>query len=83
MPLFEYECKDCGEKSEILVFGSDAQPNCQKCGSENLKKLLSAHSSLSGASKSSISNNIPACCGSEEGKAACPSAGSCPAALGG
>ncbi|MCC7476562.1 MAG: zinc ribbon domain-containing protein [Pirellulales bacterium] len=39
MPLFDYRCKECGEQSELLV-GTTARPQCPKCGSEQMAKLL-------------------------------------------
>ena len=40
MPLYEYVCQDCDAQAEILVQGSQ-QPECPKCGSAKLTKLLS------------------------------------------
>ena len=51
MPLFDFLCIDCGKPSGILIAGSGGLPKCKNCGSHNLKKLLSAHSSLSGLNK--------------------------------
>ena len=78
MPIFEYLCLDCGKTSEILMVGSDDSPRCNACNSHHLKKLLSAHSSMSGFLK----NHIPglgdtACCGSSPGDAGCAGPGSC------
>ncbi|MCK5784734.1 MAG: zinc ribbon domain-containing protein [Desulfobacterales bacterium] len=79
MPLFDYVCLDCEKTSEILVKGSDDRPECQSCGSENLKKLFSAHSSMSGPSKFKMPGpGDTACCGSAPGQAAgCAGPGSC------
>jgi len=42
MPLYEYECKACGERLEILQKMSDPPySHCPKCGGE-MKKLLSS-----------------------------------------
>ncbi|MDY6988426.1 MAG: zinc ribbon domain-containing protein [Thermodesulfobacteriota bacterium] len=78
MPLFDYQCLDCGKRSEVLIAGSDEDPQCQACGSTNLKRLLSAHSSMSGPSK----NRVPGpgdttCCGSTPGQGGCAGPGSC------
>ncbi len=40
MPLYEYICRDCDSQAEILVQGAQ-QPECPKCGSGKLTKLLS------------------------------------------
>jgi len=78
MPLFDYICIDCENLSEILVTGSEDQPQCQACGSANLKKMISAHSSLSGASMSKFPGpgDTP-CCGSTPTYAGCAGPGSC------
>ncbi len=79
MPLFDYLCTDCGAQSEILVTGSNHSVRCQSCGGENLKKLLSAHSSLSGHSHAGMPGpGATACCGSAPGQApSCAGPGSC------
>jgi len=42
MPLYEYECKQCGARTEILQRVSDPpHAHCPKCGGET-KKLISS-----------------------------------------
>lgn len=41
MPLFEYECRQCGNQFEKLVRPGDDVPSCSACGSVELEKLLS------------------------------------------
>ncbi|HEX3107710.1 MAG TPA: FmdB family zinc ribbon protein [Thermoanaerobaculia bacterium] len=42
MPLYEYECTNCKERTEVLQRVSDApSPRCPKCGAET-KKLISS-----------------------------------------
>ena len=78
MPLYDYLCLDCAEVSELLVTGSDEEPVCSACGSRNLKKMLSAHSSFSGTRAGSLPGpgDTP-CCGSMPAQAGCAGPGSC------
>ena len=39
MPIFEYVCKDCGLKFEVLSNRWDGK--CPQCGSENIKRRFS------------------------------------------
>jgi putative FmdB family regulatory protein len=43
MPIYEYRCEDCGKKSTFITLSvkSAFEPKCRKCGSTNLKKLVS------------------------------------------
>ena len=78
MPLFDYLCLDCGKLSEILVTVSVDQPQCQVCSSSNLKKMISAPSSLSGETTSKVPGpGDTACCGSNPTHAGCAGPGSC------
>jgi len=51
MPLFEYECKECGREFEALVLGAE-KPVCPSCRSENLEKVFSAFAVAQGGSGS-------------------------------
>ncbi|NLV21401.1 MAG: zinc ribbon domain-containing protein [Syntrophomonadaceae bacterium] len=65
MPIFDFECSDCGNKFDLLIANKDKdKAQCTKCGSRNIKQLLSmfATSSASSSSPDSCQN--------------CPSAGS-------
>ncbi len=46
MPLFEYECRDCGARfAQLMGMTADSrEPRCSKCGSENAEKLISRFS---------------------------------------
>jgi len=63
MPIYEYRCKNCGERMEVLVrSGTSSTPTCPNCGSSLLEKLLSAPYVMKG-------ERHPAgltCCGQEE-----------------
>ncbi len=44
MPIYEYLCLDCGKKFvvyELNVVGGHEEPKCPRCGSKNVKKLIS------------------------------------------
>ena len=43
MPIYEYECEDCGKKVEILHkrFGQEESITCPDCGSNKMRKLVS------------------------------------------
>lgn len=78
MPLFDFLCTECGKTNELLVTSSDEQPTCTACGSSKLKKLLSAHSSLSGGTRQNVpGHGDTACCGSSPSQAGCAGPGSC------
>lgn len=79
MPLYEFKCEDCGEQNEILILGTQDDPACKSCGSTNMTKQISAHSSMSGPGKNSMPGiGDTACCGSSPGQAAgCAGPGSC------
>jgi putative FmdB family regulatory protein len=43
MPIYEYECTACGERSEVIQKLSDAAlTDCPSCGAGALNKLVSA-----------------------------------------
>jgi putative FmdB family regulatory protein len=44
VPLYDYECLDCGERFEALVLHSSKSPACPGCQSGNLEQLISMFS---------------------------------------
>jgi len=43
MPIYEYECKQCGHKMDALQkMSDDPLKDCPECGKPELKKLISA-----------------------------------------
>ena len=43
MPIYEYECRDCGAMTEVIQKVSDpAMVDCPSCGAGGLTKLVSA-----------------------------------------
>jgi putative FmdB family regulatory protein len=41
MPIYEFQCPQCGELFEELVFGKEDHVPCPACGSSKCDKLLS------------------------------------------
>jgi putative FmdB family regulatory protein len=79
MPIYEFRCDSCGEVSEVLVFSNSAEVTCPACGSNDLTKLMSQTSSLTGSSHSLFPGpKDTGCCGSRPGDApSCAGPGSC------
>lgn len=43
MPIYEYRCNECGKISEFLIIktGEDFIPQCKKCRSKKMTRVLS------------------------------------------
>lgn len=41
MPIFEYQCRECGEKFEAIVTTAKPVVTCKDCGSRKVTQLLS------------------------------------------
>jgi putative FmdB family regulatory protein len=41
MPIFEYDCLDCGRQFEILLRTAEAEVCCPFCGKQHLERLVS------------------------------------------
>jgi len=61
MPIYEYECRDCGVRfSRLQRVGAGADGvNCPKCESENVERLLSTFASASATQ--SAGSSAPSC----------------------
>ncbi len=66
MPLYEYECRQCGNRFEALVMGS-RQPVCPRCGSKDLEKAVSAPAVRSGRAGGYVPAPSSGGCGSGGG----------------
>ena len=62
MPLFVYQCQDCQHQQEVLVRSENQEIKCEKCGSKNLKKLLTTFN-VGKNSSSSFSSCADGSCG--------------------
>ncbi|MFP4088337.1 MAG: FmdB family zinc ribbon protein [Desulfobacteraceae bacterium] len=77
MPIYEFECLDCGQKTEILVASNETDlVACGECGSKHLRKLLSAHAAVRPTGRFP-DNPADRCCGSEAPPSTCAGPGSC------
>lgn len=70
MPLFEYECRDCGRAFEAFVTAA-RQPACPGCGSASLAKLLSRPGMVGAAESTRQADSGPPVGGCGMGGAAC------------
>lgn len=79
MPLYDFQCLDCNRTSELLLLSGSDVPVCTHCGGRNLKKLMAAHSSMSGSTHAAVPGpKDTACCGSAPGEhTECAGPGSC------
>ena len=58
MPMFDYRCRNCGNKFEELVFTvstPDSEITCPECQKNDSERLLSAPMVSTGGSSSSFS----------------------------
>jgi putative FmdB family regulatory protein len=63
MPIYEYQCVECGEQFEKLVRSSAPADSvtCPKCGSKNVQKKLSVFGVGGGHKTSSASAPASSC----------------------
>lgn len=59
MPIYEYKCRKCNEAFSVLqkIGATEKDTDCLKCGSKDVKKLLSSFSCS--ASAESFSHSVP------------------------
>ncbi|OQX64923.1 MAG: hypothetical protein B5M55_05170 [Desulfococcus sp. 4484_242] len=77
MPIYEFECKDCGHVTEILMASHETDlVVCGRCGGKNLIKVLSAHAAVN-TSSGFPKNGADRCCGAGGPPSTCPGPGSC------
>jgi putative FmdB family regulatory protein len=73
MPLFEYECRGCGQHFEFLTRDSQS-PSCPSCHGADLQKLLSVFAvGANGGGKAFEAPAQGGCgmCGDPRGPGAC------------
>jgi putative FmdB family regulatory protein len=72
MPIYEYNCMDCGKEFEVLVSNDKEKVVCPTCKKTNLKKLFSTFSSIVSKEQS-----LPSCATNKCSTNMCQ-AGRCP-----
>lgn len=67
MPLFEYRCRDCGERFEKIVASHTVEVGRKKCNSPRVDKLLSVFA-VGGSPRSAASSETGPCgaCGAPQ-----------------
>ncbi len=73
MPIFEYDCRDCGRHFEVLVRGHE-ETHCPACSGHNLAKALSTFAvGAGGQTATTAPVGAGACgrCGDPRGPGAC------------
>ena len=70
MPLYEYDCESCGQRSELLVRRKGQRVACPHCGSRKLTRLLSTFAAPKGARPDACADACAA--GLDRCKTGCP-----------
>jgi len=71
MPLYEYDCKSCSHRFELLVRGSEP-PKCPACQGTALERRLSVFAAhVNGAGRTAEAPVACGTCGDPRGPGAC------------
>ena len=65
MPIYEYECGDCGRQFEKIVYPSSGPATCDDCGSSRVEKRYSAFAVVASPSLKSEAPAGCSTCGAE------------------
>ena len=63
MPIFEYQCRECGTKFEKIVSSPSGKVTCKNCASEKVAQLLSVFAVAGSPAKTASSESGPCACG--------------------
>ena len=60
MPIYEYQCNKCDAEFDCIVMSVSEkfEPKCEKCGSTDVKKLVSRVRYMSGPEESGLASNV-------------------------
>lgn len=60
MPVFDFECKKCGNKFDLMISNKDKDKvKCPQCGSPEIKQLISLFATPSSGSSSDSCASCP------------------------
>ncbi|MGH9436196.1 MAG: FmdB family zinc ribbon protein [Terriglobia bacterium] len=59
MPIFEYQCRDCGTEFEALVKSRQEEITCKHCASPRVDQRLSTFAVAGGSSRVEASGACP------------------------
>ncbi|MHB9035656.1 MAG: FmdB family zinc ribbon protein [Armatimonadota bacterium] len=72
MPIYEFKCKLCEERFEILISLSRIdEARCPVCGSGDIKRLMSTFATHVSGGSSSHSSNCAGCASGQCGSCGC------------
>ncbi len=65
MPIYEYQCLDCGQKFELirLMKDADSELGCTHCQSRNVKRQLSLFNASSNGQSITAGSGCSGCSG--------------------
>jgi putative FmdB family regulatory protein len=76
MPIYEYECEDCGHQFELLIFSWSDPPVCERCECDRVRRLPSVFGVRSGGKATPAGGGGCGSCNAAS-CAGCGSAGGC------
>ena len=62
MPIYEFECRNCHKRIEVLVKPGEQDISCPLCGKKDLTRLLSAFSAPDGGGGHQHASGGCSCC---------------------
>ena len=70
MPIYEYNCQDCGTRFEVLraIKEADAPIACKKCAGQHTRRAMSVFNAQSGGR--AVAGTSGGCAGCESGSCA-------------